>query len=344
MISYFHRTNDVRHHKVLYSNDFNRPARPDNVITLIMMRTPRQLNKPAVPPIAAARISKAASTCDKAPKHPAFTASTTPKLERVRYHFDVGVTESKIQERDFASAVIVFHKREEELLATVDSTGEENMKLKDEISRLQRFLHQRDEDHAASIKTAKKQSFKAGADAVVDEIQELWSSNEFAAEMMYGEKIELCCCPRSQFGCCKGGRGQTHESYDAIRHLMGSVYVDPLPKKKGWRKRRFEVVDRAYPAPLCSKTASKFADTMCRDSGLKEYDATCGGGAFFNAEKILQQLVESLDCPPTHIHVQVLGGGFRAMRSTSIVSVGARLLIESEEEAGDTSFTSIGSL
>ena len=85
--------------------------------------------------------------------------------------------------------MIVFHKREEELLATVDSAGEENMKLKDEISQLQRFLHQRDEDHAASIKSVEKRSFKAGADAVVDEIEELWSSNEFATEMMYGENI-----------------------------------------------------------------------------------------------------------------------------------------------------------
>ena len=83
---------------------------------------------------------------------------------------------------------------------------------------------------------------------------------------------------------------------------------------------------------------------MCRNSGLEENDPSCGGGAHFNPDKILLQLVESLDSSPDQVQVQILGDGFRAMRSTSIVSVGARLMIETEEEAGDTSFTAIGSL
>ena len=62
----------------------------------------------------------------------------------------------------------------------------------------------------------------------------------------------------------------------------------------------------------------------------------------FDIDKIVCQLIEVLEVPPPHVHIQVLGDGFRAMHSTSIVSVGVRLLIETEEEAGDTSFTSIG--
>ena len=42
--------------------------------------------------------------------------------------------------------------------------------------------------------------------------------------------------------------------------------------------------------------------------------------------------------------IQILGDGFRAMHSASIFNVGARLMCETEEEAGDTSFTVIGSL
>ena len=68
------------------------------------------------------------------------------------------------------------------------------------------------------------------------------------------------------------------------------------------------------------------------------------GGARFNADKIITQLVDALDARPTHVHLQVLGDGFRAMKSTSVVSVGVRLMMETEEEAGDTSYTGLASL
>ena len=83
---------------------------------------------------------------------------------------------------------------------------------------------------------------------------------------------------------------------------------------------------------------------MVKESGLTELGVEKGGGAKFDANKIFCQLVSSLDTPPASVHLQVLGDGFRAMKSTSIVSVGARLLIETEKDAGDTSYTSIGSL
>ena len=94
---------------------------------------------------------------------------------------------------------------------------------------------------------------------------------------------------------------------------------------------------------MCSKSVSKFADKMTQASGLRELE---GGGAEFDSEKIVMQLIDALNTPvrPKHVHLQVLGDGFRAMHSTSIVSVGIRLLIETEEDAGDTSFTAIGSV
>ena len=143
-----------------------------------------------------------------------------------------------------------------------------------------------------------------------------------------------------------GGRGQTHRSYDAIRRLMGYLYVEPSqPKKKGWVKRRFRNTDISFPSPICSKTISTFADKMCLASGLEELPAEWGGGAQFDADHIVIQLIDSLqhNPSPSHVHLQIMGDGFRAMKS-NIVSVGVRLLVETEQEAGDTSFTAIASL
>ena len=129
---------------------------------------------------------------------------------------------------------------------------------------------------------------------------------------------------------------------------MGFIYVEPSGMtKKGWVRRRFEKSGRTYPTPMCAKTASKYADTRCKQAGLKEFEVECGGGAQFDVNKIISELIGALEKQPNpdqDIHVQFLGDGFRAMKSTSIVSVGARLLVETEEVAGDTSFTGIASL
>ena len=128
---------------------------------------------------------------------------------------------------------------------------------------------------------------------------------------------------------------------------MSYTYRKPTMKEKGWRIRKFVDSDLSYPSPLCSKTTSKFADKMVRDSGLKEMGADLmDGGAEFDTDKIVTQLIDALGATirPEHVHTQVLGDGFRAMHSASIVSVGIRLLMETEEESGDTSFTSIGSV
>ena len=84
----------------------------------------------------------------------------------------------------------MFHEREKKLTADLELAREANEKQADEIERLKRFLHQREEDHNVSIGTSAEKSFKAGAAAVVDEMHDLWTSNEFAAEMMYGEIFE----------------------------------------------------------------------------------------------------------------------------------------------------------
>ena len=99
-----------------------------------------------------------------------------------------------------------------------------------------------------------------------------------------------------------------------------------------------------FPTPVSSKSISKFADQKCLESGLEELPSELGGGAQFNPSSIINELISTLEIPPSHVHVQILGDGFRAMKSASIISVGARLLVETEEEAGDTSFTAIGSL
>ena len=113
----------------------------------------------------------------------------------------------------------------------------------------------------------------------------------------------------------------THKQFDAVRHLMGFTYTKPTDRgKKGWKKRRFEQSIVSYPAPICAKSISKFADGLVKDSGLSEFGAEKGGGAMFDANKIVCQLVSSLNIIPTHVHLQVLGDGFRAMCSTSIVS------------------------
>ena len=131
---------------------------------------------------------------------------------------------------------------------------------------------------------------------------------------------------------------------------MGYVYKSPnLHVKKGWRKRKFSRYQNlSFPSPLCSKSVSAFAQKLCEDSGLEEIGFEFdGAGAQLDPDKVVRQLIDSLPATsdrPTHIHLQILGDGFRAMHSSSIVSVGARLLIETEEEAGDTSFTALGSL
>ena len=116
-----------------------------------------------------------------------------------------------------------------------------------------------------------------------------------------------------------------------------------ISKKKGWRKRRFLGSKMSYPSPLCSKSISKFADLKCFESGLSEMKQPLAG-ALFSADKIICQLVNALKVRPGHVHLQICGDGFRAMHSTSIVNVGVCLLIETEQEAGDTSYTSIATL
>ena len=126
---------------------------------------------------------------------------------------------------------------------------------------------------------------------------------------------------------------------------MGYTYKRPSGRQQGWKRRTFVGSKRAYPSPRCSKSISSFADKMVLECGLEE-TADGSGGAYFNADKIVCQLIDALKLPirPDHVHIQILGDGFRAMHSTNIVNVGVRVLVETEEEAGDTSFTALATL
>jgi hypothetical protein len=126
---------------------------------------------------------------------------------------------------------------------------------------------------------------------------------------------------------------------------MGFTYKRPTGRQQGWKRRTFVGSKRAYPSPRCSKSISSFADKMVRESGLEEFTGD-SGGAQFDANKIVCQLIDSLKLPirPDHVHIQILGDGFRAMHSNDIVNVGVRVLVETEEEAGNTSFTALATL
>ena len=125
---------------------------------------------------------------------------------------------------------------------------------------------------------------------------------------------------------------------------MSYTYVKPgIQKRKGWRRRRFAGTKISYPSPICSKAISTFGDLKCSESGLTEFGDGVAG-AQFSADKIICQLISALKVRPDHVHLQICGDGFRAMHSNSIVNVGVRLLIETEQESGDTSYTSIATL
>ena len=242
--------------------------------------------------------------------------------------------------------MVTNHHDQEKLRKANDDLVGENATLKEQLAALKNLFQQKETDHKTELLVCAETSHEQGHVAAVKEVKTIWDSKEFAAELMYGK-----CNPKAVNVSINhlGGRGQTHSQYDAIRRLMGYVYQTPkLQVRKGWRRRKFSKYPKlSFPSPICSKNVSKFAQNLCKESGLEEIPIQFGGaGAQFDPDKIVRQLIQSLSVTtkPTHVHLQVLGDGFRAMHSSSIVSVGARLLIETEEEAGDTSFTAIGAL
>ena len=57
------------------------------------------------------------------------------------------------------------------------------------VVQLQNFLHQKDKDHACELKNELKKAHTEGKKEIVSELSHIWRSKEFAAELMYGEKL-----------------------------------------------------------------------------------------------------------------------------------------------------------
>ena len=60
----------------------------------------------------------------------------------------------------------------------------ENETITNQVIALESQLQQKDFNHKRDIDKAKKRSHRAGQDSVVDELGRVWSSNEFAAELI----------------------------------------------------------------------------------------------------------------------------------------------------------------
>ena len=69
-----------------------------------------------------------------------------------------------------------------------EALTEENLRLKRNLSGLNHLIEQTKHTNVENISKASQQGFKAGHSTVIKEIKKLWTTHEFAAELMYGEK------------------------------------------------------------------------------------------------------------------------------------------------------------
>ena len=83
------------------------------------------------------------------------------------------------------------HHREQEIVKQNEALVTENAELQAEVVRLTQFLLQKDEEHHIELRESKTQSHQEGLHAAAKEMHTLWSSHEFAAELMYG-KCDCC--------------------------------------------------------------------------------------------------------------------------------------------------------
>ena len=124
--------------------------------------------------------------------------------------------------------------------------------------------------------------------------------------------------------------------------------ADHPKAKRRWKPRKFVSLKSSnldFPAPLSSKTISHYADTLLHRAGLEHLSPDIGIGATLDPEHVLENLISNFDFGDedrTRVHLQVLGDGFRALKEASIVSVGFRLL--SETERADNSFTALAAV
>ena len=73
------------------------------------------------------------------------------------------------------------------LKAQNDALCEERGLLEKEVVRLNDLVQENKSNHLAVVAQVAKTSFSRGHSTVVQEFKQLWTSKEFAAELMYGE-------------------------------------------------------------------------------------------------------------------------------------------------------------
>ena len=82
------------------------------------------------------------------------------------------------------------HDREQDLMHQNEALVKQKAALDSEVLRLTQFLQQKDLEHHNEIRQVKTKSHQEGISSAAKEMHTLWSSNEFAAELMYGELFD----------------------------------------------------------------------------------------------------------------------------------------------------------
>ena len=85
--------------------------------------------------------------------------------------------------------LLLAHTREESLREQTESLQAEITQLRQAVSLLQNNKDQNNTEHKQEILKLRKRQFRSGHEAACKELKILWSSSEFAAELMYGELL-----------------------------------------------------------------------------------------------------------------------------------------------------------
>ena len=81
-------------------------------------------------------------------------------------------------------------QKEEQVRAERDELARTVTNLRKENSLLSSLVDQQTLDRIDDLKKVANRSFKQGSNFVVDEVHKLWTSTEYAAELMFGMNFE----------------------------------------------------------------------------------------------------------------------------------------------------------
>ena len=87
--------------------------------------------------------------------------------------------------------LLLSHEARDQLATDRSVLTDQNTKLLEHIERLNTKLAYKDQAHVVALAKAASISFEKGQSNVIDEIDNLWTSEEFAQELMYGNHF-LC--------------------------------------------------------------------------------------------------------------------------------------------------------